>query len=389
MKSVSNSLSRNKSDYGEYSTDIDTVSNLSESKSISKNESISNDSDFDLLPKLDITEFKESIAKKNIQKNVESEKINKLNNEISSLKQIIDKQNGEINKLKDNLSGGDGEDTNNNLKIANNKIKELENKPLQTGGDPDEENKQLNTLICDIAKLIDIDDINIKETYCGDVDKTFDNCIKILLPRIKQFIENAINEQENNELLILAIISQSMYSQNNQNLQQNYNQLTDITADFDNMQTEIIGGDNNLTEKTLEESKLKNLLAQTVNEIEKGSDIIKNLSSKNDNRYNNLIVSYSEKLVNLEQLKEELTNDLQKYNKDLFIGIGGDGNNDNNSFSNDNRSEFIANNIEKTQLENMLNIMDKEINDTDSVETRKIRKLEKLRNNIKDDLNNI
>ena len=142
MKSVSNSLSRNKSDFGEYSTDMDTVSNISDSKSISKKEIISNDSDFNLFPKLDVSEFKETIAKKNLQKNVESEKINILNNEISRLKQIIDKQNGEINKLKDNLSGGDGIDKNNNLKIDNEKNNESENKTLQTGGEPDEEEKK-------------------------------------------------------------------------------------------------------------------------------------------------------------------------------------------------------------------------------------------------------
>ena len=185
-----------------------------------------------------------------------------------------------------------------------------------------------------------------------------------------------------------------MYSQNNAMLQQNYNQLTNITDNFDNMQTESIGGDNNFTEKTLEKSKLENLLAQTVNEIEKGSDMIKHLSGKNDNRYNNLIVSYSEKLVNLEQLKEELTNDLNSYNNDIFIGVGGDGNNElisneTHSLNNDINSEFTTNHIEKTQLKNMLNIMDKEIENTDSLDKKKIKKLQKLRNNIKEDLNNI
>ena len=63
MKSVSNSLSRNKSDYGEYSSDLET-------KSISNHEITSNksnsDSDFFDIPNIDIAEIKESIAKKEL-----------------------------------------------------------------------------------------------------------------------------------------------------------------------------------------------------------------------------------------------------------------------------------------------------------------------------------
>ena len=133
---------------------------------------------------------------------------------------------------------------------------------------------------------------------------------------VDKFRPNKINarskktEEENNELLTLALIAQSMYTQNNEPLQNDYTEMASLMEKYHNSNSgniesgniesgniesgniesniggnEPIGQHNNEVKKSLEQSQLENLLQQTINEIEKGSEIIKNLTKSNNNKY--------------------------------------------------------------------------------------------------------
>ena len=132
MNSVNNSLSRNKSDYGEYSSDLETTS-LSNHETTSKKSNP--DSDFLDIPKIDIAEIKESIAKKELVNHSKKEIGNELQNEISDLNTIINIKDNEINELKNRLSGG-GE-----LEI---KLEETESKLLDRESKLEKANNEMN-----------------------------------------------------------------------------------------------------------------------------------------------------------------------------------------------------------------------------------------------------
>ena len=414
MNSVNNSLSRNKSDYGEYSSDLETTS-LSNHETTSKKSNP--DSDFFDIPKIDIAEIKESIAKKELVNHSKKEIGNELQNEISDLNTIINIKDNEINELKNRLSGG-GEleikleeteskllDSESKLEKANNEMNELKNKlsggdsELQKGGVAADQKARAKQ-ISEIISLMDIEGIDMNDTnnYYGLYLPGVEENARLdkIISGSKKFVENAIKEKENNELLLLTLMTQSMYNQNNQVYVDNHNDMNKLYTE--GLETESVGGDNKQQLKSLEQSQLENILEQTKNEIEKGSDVIKELRKTNDNRYNHTIIKYSDKLVNLEQIKADIIGDLESYTKkDMLIAVGGDESSLHKNVSpstpissvsgGDSGNESLI--LEKKQLKNMLKLTNNEIKQVNNGDLSKLKKLKKLRKNIERDLNNM